>query len=386
MNTRMNEIDVVRTSEGFQALRTDWMALWDRAGGSHNESFTACWLAWDCMLRQTGRSLFIVTVRRAGRLVAVWPLVRMRNRLWTVLRPLSPESADYTTVLCDPDHVSFELMQSMWQAVCLRSSPDIITLPYVTSDSHLYKLASDHPGLIAATEAPYAVARLSLEADWARFAGSLGTLSGKKPGALRRRLERQGTVKVRILGPDDIDENARMIDWMLACKRDWAERVGKKGQWLYSTSYRDFLVALASHRDGHDEDTCARVMVVELDDVPVAANMVGLGKASLTGTIAGFEPRYAKFGPGSIATEEWVRWALENRRDFDLGIGSESFKTYWSKGNTGVACSFQIAHSAWGRVAFAMRRAAGRLFPAQADANRPEEVELSGEVANRIDR
>ncbi|WP_244817422.1 GNAT family N-acetyltransferase [Caballeronia sp. Lep1P3] len=378
----MNEIDIVRNQNEFQALRAEWTALWNDVSGTHGESFIACWLVWNCILRQTGSSLCIVTARRQRRLIAVWPLVRMRNRLWTVLRPLSPESADYTTLLCDPAHASVQLMQSMWRTACEKSGVDIVTLPYVAQDSALYQVAMSHEGLIAATQAPYTIARLSCEKDWAQFAGSLGTLSGKKPGALRRRLERQGTVAIRVLGPDDADENARIIDWMLACKRDWAERVDKKGQWLYSMPYRDFLVALANHRDSEGDNACARVMIVELNGVPVAANMVGLGKASVIGAIAGFDRQYAKFAPGSIATEEWVRWALENRRDFDLGIGSESFKAYWSKGNTGVACSFQIAQSRWGRVAFAMRRAATKISAARAETQRGQEVATSAETGS----
>src|SRR3954463_15499618 len=99
MHKRLHVIDVINTHEGFHALREQWHELWVRAKGEHHESFMVCWLAWSRVAKPAGRSLRIVTVRRNRRLIAVWPLVRSRHRIWTVLQPLSSESADYTTVL-----------------------------------------------------------------------------------------------------------------------------------------------------------------------------------------------------------------------------------------------------------------------------------------------
>jgi CelD/BcsL family acetyltransferase involved in cellulose biosynthesis len=381
MNAPVEDIEVIKTPESFQALRSEWQALWSRSKGRHHESFATCWLTWDCVAKRMGRSLRIITARRDGKLIAAWPLVRTRKRLWTVLRPLSPESADYTTVLVDPDHASDRLMESMWRAAQEQCASDIFLLPYVDRESHLYRLAVAHSGLMTTKEHPCAIARLSREANWESFAASLGTLSGKKPGALRKRLERQGKVDVRILGPEDADENVRMIDWMLSCKRDWAERVHKKGAWLYSKVFRDYLIALANHPPEGDGDPCARVMVLALDDAPIAANMVGLGKESMLGVMAGFDRQHAKLAPGAITTEAWVRWALEHKRDFDLGIGSESFKPYWSKGNYAVASSIQIAQSRWGRVAFAMHDVANKLSAVRAATRRGKEPP-SGKTRN----
>src|SRR5882762_1785836 len=98
--------------------------------------------------------------------------------------------------------------------------------------------------------------------------------------------------------------------------------------------------------------------------------------------MAGFDRQHAKLAPGAIATEAWVRWALEHKRDFDLGVGSESFKRYWSKGNISVASSIQIAQSAWGRVAFAIRDGASKLSAIRADMRRRKESAASGKTKN----
>jgi CelD/BcsL family acetyltransferase involved in cellulose biosynthesis len=358
----VTDIEVIKTPEGFRALQQDWHSLWNRAKGQHHESFAACWLSWECVAKPMGRSLRIIAARRDGRLVAVWPLVRSREHLWTVLRPLSPGSPDHTSVLVDPHYASYELMKAMWCFVRKRCPSDIVLLDYVDCESHLFQVAISQPGLMEATESPYAVARLSLEADWDSFVSSLGTLSKKKPGALRRRLEQQGMVEVRILGPQDSNENTRMIDWMLVQKRDWADRMQKKGAWLYSKEFRNYLVALVNHPSDCDADVIARVMVLTLNHTPIAANMIGLGKDSMLGIMAGFDRQHANYAPGAITTEAWVRWALEQQRDFDLGVGSEAFKSYWSKGNIVVSSRIQIAQSSWGRVAFAIREGRRRLL------------------------
>ncbi|WP_250536212.1 GNAT family N-acetyltransferase [Caballeronia sp. AZ10_KS36] len=364
-------IEIIKSPEVFKALEPEWQTLWRRANGRHHESFPVAWLSWECVAKPLGRALRLIAVRSEGRLIAVWPLVRSRNRLWTILRPLSPESADYTTLLADPDHASPALTEAVWRAAQAQCPSDIILLPYLDKDGDLYRLARAHEGMMVANEHPYAIARLSREKDWESFAAPLGTLSGKKPGALLRRLERQGKVEIRILGPGDADENARMVDWMLACKRNWAERVDKKGAWLYSPLFRNYLVSILNYPAGPDAEPSARMMVLMLDGAPIAANMIGMGTDSILGAMGGFDRQHSKLAPGAITTEAWVRWALEHRLDFDLGVGSEAFKPYWSKGNLSVAVSIQIAQSPWGRVAFAMQDGMAKLAAIRAGMRRP---------------
>lgn len=350
MNAVTLQLKVIASPVEFYALRSEWDDLWSRANGHHHESFTVCWLSWLRVAEPQARKLRIILLRENGRLVAVWPLVSYRKLLWTVLRPLSPEGADYTSILVEDGPSTSVFIDQVWRAAHRRYGADIILLPYVSVKSDLYRLASQHRRVMVAKQHSSAVAKLSSETDWVTYSNSLGALFKKKPGALKRHLEKLGKVEIRVLGPDDADENARVIDWMLACKREWADRVDKKGEWLYSKEYRNFLVDVLNQRHG---EVIARLLVVCLDGVVIAATVLGLGKSCISGVIGSFDPKHGKFHPGSLAMESCVKWVFEQGFDLDLGIGPESFKGYWSRNNFTAVWSMQIANTRWGRLAFA---------------------------------
>ena len=350
MNAVTPQLKVITSAVEFYALRSEWDDLWSRANGRHHESFAVCWLSWLRVSEPLARKLRIILLRENGRLVAAWPLVSYRKFFWTVLRPLSPEAADYTSILVEDGPTTSALIEQVWRAAHQRFCADVILLPYVSVNSDLYRLASKHRRVVVAKQHLSAVAKLRSETGWAAYCSSLGTLHGRKPGELQRRLAKQGKVEMRMLGPDDEDENARNVDWMLECKREWADRVGKKGEWLSSKEYRNFLVELLNHKQ---DEVLARLMVVSLDGAVVAVNMLGLGKSCICGVIASFDSKHGKFAPGSVAMEACVKWAFEQGFDLDLGIGPETFKGYWSRNNFAAVSSMQIANTLWGRLAFA---------------------------------
>ena len=289
-------------------------------------------------------------LRENGRLVAVWPLVSHTKFFWTVVHPLSPEAADYTSILAEDGPSTSAWIEQIWRAVRQRCGADIILLPYVSATSELYRLASRHRRVMVAKQHLSAVAKLHSETDWIAYSSSLGKLSKKRPGARRWRLAQEGEVDVRVLGPGDADENARLVDWMLACKREWADRVDKKGEWLYSEAYRNFLIELLNQRLG---EVVARMLVVTLDGTAVAATVLGLGKSCVSSIIGSFDPQHRRFAPGSIAMEACVKWVFDQRFDLDLGIGTEDYKGYWSRDNFSAVWSMQIANTHWGPLAFA---------------------------------
>lgn len=352
MSAKQSQLDVITEPAAFRALQREWEDLWQRAGGQYHQAFSVCWLCWVHVAKPRGQKLRCIVRRERGRLVMVWPLVSYRRLCWTVLHPLTPGTIEHTSVLVEEGPTAPAMIAEAWRDAMRLCRADVCHLPYVSLDSPLHALASAQPGVKFDPGGPAAMARLSKEPDWEAFCNSLGTFSGRKPGARERRLAKEGDVVVRVLGPDDAGEYETWVDWILASKREWADRTDKKGPWLYSSGYRDFLLGLLDCADG---GPVGRLFVVTLDGAPVAASMVGLGKDCVAGLITGFEQKLAKFGPGTIVLEHCVKWALQRRLDMDFGVGPESFKGYWSRDNFVSTWSFQIPVTAWGAIAFRAR-------------------------------
>ncbi|WP_161553707.1 GNAT family N-acetyltransferase [Paraburkholderia terricola] len=343
------QLEIITNPVRFRALQQEWNDLWSKEEGRYGQAFAACWQCWLCVAQPRGRKLCCITLREQGRLVLVWPLVTYRKLFWTVVRPLASESTDYTNILVQGGASAPALIERAWHAVERLSGADVILLPFTSADSGLYELASGKRHVMVKTAHPLAVAKLRCEKDWETYSASLGRLFRNRPGSLERRLSTMGAMQIRILGPENKDENARLVDWMLSCKRQWAARTGKKGGWLYSREYRDYLVALLNQTD---DGIIARLLVLSLDGEPIAVNIFGVGKNCLDDLIAGFEPAYARQTPGAIATEHCVRWALEHNLDMDLGAGTEKYKGYWSRQHISTVWSLQIANTLWGLLGF----------------------------------
>jgi len=348
MSPSRSQFEIITNPDAFRALQSEWVALWAGAPGRYLQAFAEGWLCWRIPPQPRGRQLHCIVCREQGKLLMVWPLVTYRFLFWTLLRPLSPDTADHTSILMDEQIGNAAVIEDIWRTVMRSCGAHVCDLPYVSEGSPLYEIADKQPRAIVSERADAAIAKLRGEADWQAFCATLGTLSGRKPGARERRLSKEGKLVVRMLPPQDTADYAAWVDWLLARKREWIDRAGKRGDTLNSSAYRDFLVDMLDPPAG---DAMARLFVVTLDDVPLAASVVGMGESCITGLIAAFDQRYSKYSPISIVIEHCVKWALEQDKDLDFGVGSESFKAYWSRDNFTRTCSFRIANDRWGVVA-----------------------------------
>ncbi|MEM5433817.1 GNAT family N-acetyltransferase [Paraburkholderia diazotrophica] len=366
-----SQYEIVTDESALRALQAEWNELWARARGAHNQSFDFCWIAWEQIAKPNGRSLRCIVRRDAGRVVMVWPLVTYRRLfLWTCLIPLSPESAGYSRVLVEDGAQTAAWIEAAWRVARMRCGADFIHMPYVPEDTVLGGLvANAHRPVIRERVDAY-IARLSTESrrhDWQGFCDSLGTLHKKRPGKAEQRMSKAGKVSVRLVDPFDTVRIAESVDAMLNWKRSWGSRVNKRGHWLDSAHYRNFLVAWLTSGAASTAMTIpaptttpaatpARLLVVTLDGRPVAVNIFCTDMRGVSGIISGFDPDCSKWSPGLIGVEHVAKWAFERQLDFDFGTGSEHFKSFWSRGNLSYCWTVQSVNSWWGRVALDVRR------------------------------
>jgi CelD/BcsL family acetyltransferase involved in cellulose biosynthesis len=308
--------------------------------------------------RPRRRLLHCIVLRENGVLRLVWPLVSYRRLLWNYLVPLSPDAADHTSILVADGPDAARLIELAWRAARTRCRADFIHLEYMYEGSEIHRIALREPRILGRSRHESWVALLRGEPDWTTLCRAVGTMHGKKPGQLERRLAKEGTLEVRVLEASETECIANCVQAMLSWKREWSKRVSEPGKWLFSPYYERFLIAALTHRDERAHALpIMRLIAVTLDDTPVAVAIMSYGNPVANAVIAGFDPEYGRFGAGTIAWEHAVRWAFEHRYDIDFGVGSERFKTYWSRAHGGHAWTMQIASTAWGAIGHRIWRA-----------------------------
>ncbi|CAE6721459.1 GNAT family N-acetyltransferase [Paraburkholderia haematera] len=344
--------DIISDEAEFWALQTEWNTLWSRANGYYYQSFSFCWLAWKHAAKPHGHKLQCIVCREDGQLVMIWPLETYRRWLWTYLVALGPEGGDYTSVLVENSASAPALIAGAWETAQRRCGADFIRVQFVRDTLHLYRLATQARRVLFAKPHSASAVALRSESDWDQYCQTLGTLFGKRPGTFTKRLSKQGKVAVRIVDPVDESETVSIIAWMFRCKRLWSERVGKRNPWIDSPEFECFLGKLIY---SPDVPSMARLIVVTVDEAPVAGIIVSLGNPCASAIFAGYDPFYSKCCPGLIAVEQCVKWAFENGFDLDFGVGTERFKSYWSRGEASTAWTVQTINSPWGLLAIGGR-------------------------------
>ncbi|WP_160110359.1 GNAT family N-acetyltransferase [Caballeronia arvi] len=347
------QFDVVEHVAEYLALEEEWGRLWARCDGQSDESFNFC---RRCLTNNSSGEksrLLCVTGRQNGTLILVWPLTISKRGLWRVARPLSGGAVDYTVFLVDTIDGARDITLAALKVIMARSRADILSLPYIREDRPLYALFPRPKSFSLVTGDCAPIVLLKNEPDWESFIKGLRSKPSKHPKEFLRRLGREGHVALNIYGRDDRLHCEKFVDWIFLHKARWAKRAGKYGHWLDSSDYRNLLVSLLQSSMPSEPYW---LLVVTLNERPLAACMVGEGRSIAHLIITAFDDAYAKLSPGSAMMESLVRWAFDRRIDLDLGVGDEPYKRYWSKDNLVRTVSLTVPLSAWGGAALLSKR------------------------------
>jgi CelD/BcsL family acetyltransferase involved in cellulose biosynthesis len=141
-------------------------------------------------------------------------------------------------------------------------------------------------------------------------------------------------------------------------KRKWSERTHKRGDWVFSRYYKEFLSALFS------SDPRFLVFALKLDEIPIAVKLLAINTISASLIILTYDEKYMRFSPGNILDDGMMKYVFENYRradgshlDVSFGAGMEKFKLHWSRGHANPARSYRIATSRWGWARIQLKQA-----------------------------
>jgi CelD/BcsL family acetyltransferase involved in cellulose biosynthesis len=331
-------------------LESEWNALWLKAKGSFYQSYSVAYHSWNEISRPAGRSLFCVVIRENGELVLVFPLVRYRNGPCWMARPLGPDAAQTTDVLVDPQSDYEANLKLAWQTVERWCKVDIIRMPFVKVGSPLDHLIKTKRNLGCEPDiAPFA--DLQDQTNWDAYAKVIGANSRQQLNRKRKRLSEMGQFEFVEVDPvTDRDYAIELMEWMFAQKKIWSERVGKQGPWITSKDYRAFLYNWMTDPQNIQ---AMRVYAILIDKVPIAIKLASYGVSHLDLIIAGFnsDPQFAKYSPGFVLDEFWMKIVFEKRLNVDFGAGNEPYKLFWSRNFRNELASYHIPQTLIGNTA-----------------------------------
>ncbi len=359
------QIDMVQDATALAALAPEWSSLFERAGRPsqvfQTHAFATLYAsAYDLGAPGTPPGhrcdcrLAIVTARREGRLVLIWPLVETRRFGVRCLSWLGEPVAQYGDVILDPSEQAAATLHAAFDYIRAEIRPDMFRLRKVRSDAVVAPfLASLGITPTEAVEAPC----VTLAAGGSPFEGRQNGKARKNRRRLMRRLEERGVVVFRELPPSEAASAALAAG--LADKRDWLMRRG-----LVSPSLGDPLVDRLLDRAATDPDRATGCAAFELavDGRPVAFALGFRCKRRLMLHMITYTHDMEKHGVGVLNLEAILRLAeAEGLEAVDLLPPKAEYKLDWADVTVAVA-DYQMGLTARGRIV--SKIVDGRVLPA----------------------
>jgi CelD/BcsL family acetyltransferase involved in cellulose biosynthesis len=328
-----DEIAVVTTRAALADLADDWNALFEHAGDGRQVFQTFDWTRIWAELFATGKTgdatLAIVTMRRAGRLVFVWPLCVERVAGLRQLSFIGAPVSQYSDVLAEhlPDFV--DVARAAWVHVVQETRADLAWFAKVRADARIAPvLTAIGAAVTAREEAPYA--DLTKTPTYAAFETRLTAKARKNQRRHFRRMAERGPMGQEIACQATA---ADAIDVALVFKRAWLTNRG-----LVSRAFADPRVPEFFRRAATDGARTG-VQVARFMTAGECANaMVTVtAKDRRTVHILAYGLKFERLSPGTCHLELAIRQAIDDRiATFDFLAPRHDYKMDWSDGTIAV--------------------------------------------------
>jgi CelD/BcsL family acetyltransferase involved in cellulose biosynthesis len=310
----VDRFTLVSTRRDFDALDGEWTALFDRAGtGRHVfQSFNWLW-HWCNHYLGVRDTLAIVTVRREGRLVMVWPLIisPCSGACWLLW--MGDPVSQYGDILAEDMPDQRALMRRAFDFAVSATGVDAIELRKVRTDATVAPLMIERGMRITGSEeAPFTdLAKAgSFDALEQRFT----TKTRKNRQRQRRRLEERGAITC-----DVAQHGGAARDAIAACmtfKRAWLSSKGLVSRALADARVEAFFSDAASSE--------ARPCGVSVSTLRSGGEIADISiSVSAKGTRAlhmiAYGLKFERFAPGALHLDDAFRRACADgisRLDF----------------------------------------------------------------------
>jgi len=322
----------------FDALEADWNDLFDRAGRGTQVFQTFNWNWHWCrhFLAETAPggapALAVVTARRAGRLVMVWPLVAERAAGLRQLAWMGEPVSQYGDVLVEDGPDAMAILRGAWSFLTSTLAPDIVRLRKVREDAVIAPLLAELGALpTLRLEAPYL--DLASAADFAAYEQRYSPRSRRNRKRLARRLDERG--KMAFVRYKEGAEARDLATQAIAMKRTWLKDRGLVSPALSDARMASFFADVA---EAADHAAGCQVSALTSGDETAAIEITLRCKDRVVMHVIVFNLAFEKAGAGVLLLEETIAQSFgSDCRTFDLLAPADGYKLDWADGVTGVA-------------------------------------------------
>jgi CelD/BcsL family acetyltransferase involved in cellulose biosynthesis len=328
--------EVITTRAGFDALGAEWNELFARAGRGTQlfQSFNWNWHWCNHYLGSPARgglALALVTGRRAGRLVMVWPLVTARVAGLVQLAAMGDPVSQYSDALIETCPDAAALLRAAWAYVVAAVKPDLAFLPHVREDAAIAPLMAELGALpTQRLAAPYIDVGNTPDID--TYMRRHSAHSRKKYRAAGRRLAATGKVRFLEL-TDDVAAGALAAEAIDMKRRQLIER-GLLSPAFADARLRNFFADAAG---GGEHPTGTRLYAIECNGECIAANIVVTAKDTMLGHVFTYDSRFAKDSVGAQLLLYMFESSINgDYRTFDLMAPADDYKLRCADGTVGV--------------------------------------------------
>lgn len=315
----------------FDALEDEWCALFARAGTGTQvfQNFHWLWHWCNHFLDGQGKrtELAIVTGRKNGKLVLIWPLARQRLGGLTQLCWMGRPVSQYGDVLMDPDACRADDLKKSWQFLTTAISADTVVLRKVRADAAAAPLleAMCETPLLHQT-APYLdlTAAASFEDYQKRYSGK----ARRNRRRLRRRVEEHAplTIATHDAGPT----RTTLAGKAVSLKRNWLKARGLLSAAIQDDRTHRFFRDVA-HSNRHP--TGCRTTSLEIGNQTAAIEVSFVAKRHCAVHVIVYHTDFEKAGAGVLLMEDAIRSAIDTGvHTFDLMAPGDSYKLDWADG------------------------------------------------------
>ncbi|PPC84878.1 MAG: cellulose biosynthesis protein CelD [Hyphomicrobium sp.] len=329
-----NNIDfqTITDRREFDALEHEWNALFDRAGrGTHVfQTFNWNWHWANTYLpadqkHKSAMALSIVTARRDGNLIMIWPLVSERAHGIKQILWMGDPVSQYGDVLLDRIDDGLNVMRQAWAYIQKTSRCDVVRLRHVRADANIAPLLAELQAITTDRQvAPYL--DLSSASTFEKYETRF---TSKSRGNRRRLLRRLSDGKTIAFERHHAGHRAgELVRQAIDLKTAWLRDRGLVSTALSDARMAQFMAAAVA--DKNKSVDCV-VAALTVDGEPAAIEISFTCKGHLAQHVIVFDLRFEKAGVGILLMEQSLRDDYsEAIATHDLLAPTATYKMDWA--------------------------------------------------------